>query len=88
MAMAANRLGEIEGGFVVVADGEVQAEISLPIAGLMSLEPHETVREKLVTLRQAAWIWHGAGGAIPAGGLPDIAGDSTSEDHRFWCVRC
>ena len=54
MAMAANRLGEIEGGFVVVADGKVLAEISLPIAGLMSLDPYETVREKLVTLRRAA----------------------------------
>ena len=39
---------------MVVADGKVLAEISLPIAGLMSLDPYETVREKLVTLRQAA----------------------------------
>lgn len=54
MAVAANRLSEIEGGFVVVADGEVLAEIALPIAGLMSLESYETVRDQLVPLRQAA----------------------------------
>ena len=51
---AAKRLGEIEGGYVVVADGEVLAEIALPVAGLMSLETYETVRDKLIPLRQAA----------------------------------
>ena len=60
MAMAANRLGNIKGGFIVVADGEILAEISLPIAGLMSLDPYETVREKLVRLRQAALDLDGA----------------------------
>ena len=37
MALAANRLGEIEGGFVVVEGGRVLAELALPVAGLMSL---------------------------------------------------
>jgi len=54
MAVAANRLGEIEGGFVVVRDGAVLAELPLPIAGLMSDEPFEAVRDKLVALRAAA----------------------------------
>lgn len=54
MAHAANRLSEIEGGFVVVEGGTVLAELPLPIAGLMSLEPFETVRDHLVDLRQAA----------------------------------
>ncbi|MDR6432351.1 adenine deaminase [Brucella pseudogrignonensis] len=54
IAAAANRLGEIEGGFVVVRDGKVLAEMPLPIAGLMSAEPYETVREQLRTLRHAA----------------------------------
>lgn len=54
MAMAANRLGEIEGGFVVVEGGKILAELALPIAGLMSLEPYETVRNELVELRAAA----------------------------------
>ncbi len=54
MALAANRLGEIEGGFVVVAGGVVLAELALPVAGLMSLEPFEGVRDALVALRAAA----------------------------------
>lgn len=54
MALAANRLGEIEGGFVVVEGGEVLAELALPVAGLMSLESYETVHERLIPLRAAA----------------------------------
>jgi adenine deaminase len=54
MALAANRLGEIEGGFVVVEGGRVLAELALPVAGLMSLEPFEAVRDGLVALRAAA----------------------------------
>jgi adenine deaminase len=54
IAVAANRLREIEGGFVVVSDGKVLAELALPIAGLMSLLTYEEVREKLVPLRAAA----------------------------------
>lgn len=54
MALAANRLGEIEGGFVVVRDGRVLAELALPVAGLMSLGTFEEVRAALVALRAAA----------------------------------
>lgn len=54
MARAVTRLSEIRGGFVVVADGAVLAEIALPVAGLMSLEPYESVRHTLHDLRQAA----------------------------------
>jgi adenine deaminase len=54
MALAANRLTEIEGGFVVTRGGKVLAELALPVAGLMSLLPFEEVREKLVALRAAA----------------------------------
>ncbi len=54
MALAAQRLGQIEGGFVVVEGGQVRAELALPVAGLMSLEPFETVRDGLVALRAAA----------------------------------
>ncbi|MFS8044164.1 adenine deaminase [Rhizobium sp. BR 314] len=55
MALAANRLSEINGGFVVVENGKVTGEIALPIAGLMSLEPYESVRDTLHHLRQAAY---------------------------------
>ncbi|QIE44698.1 adenine deaminase [Pseudohalocynthiibacter aestuariivivens] len=54
MALAANRLGEIEGGFVVAQGGRVLAELALPVAGLMSLAPFEDVRDRLVELRDAA----------------------------------
>ncbi|MDD2868572.1 adenine deaminase [Neomegalonema sp.] len=54
MALAANRLAEIEGGFVVAAGGEILAELPLPVAGLMSLESFEAVRDSLVKLRVAA----------------------------------
>ncbi|MDQ2091009.1 adenine deaminase [Marimonas arenosa] len=54
MALAANRLGEIEGGFVVVRDGAILAELALPVAGLMSLQPYEAVRDELIPLREAA----------------------------------
>lgn len=54
MAMAANRLGDLQGGFVVVRDGAVLAELSLPVAGLMSDRPFEEVHESLIALRTAA----------------------------------
>ncbi|WCS22586.1 adenine deaminase [Methylobacterium sp. NMS14P] len=54
MAVAVNRLGAIEGGFVVVEGGRVLAEIALPVAGLMSLMPFDAIRQSLVTLREAA----------------------------------
>ena len=54
MALAVQRLGEIEGGFVVVAGGRVLAELALPVAGLMSLNSFEAVRADLVALRAAA----------------------------------
>ncbi len=54
MALATNRMYEIEGGFVVVEGGRILAELALPVAGLISLEPFETVRDHLVELRRAA----------------------------------
>ena len=54
MAFAVTRLGQIEGGFVVAEGGRVLAELALPIAGLMSLEPFEAVRDSLIALRAAA----------------------------------
>jgi adenine deaminase len=54
MAVAANRLGQIEGGFVVVEGGKVLAELALPVAGLMSLKPFEDVHQELIALRAAA----------------------------------
>ena len=46
MAAAANRLGEVGGGVVFFAEGEEQALIEMPIAGLMSEERAEIVAGK------------------------------------------
>ncbi len=54
MALAVNRLIALKGGFVVVSDGTVRAELSLPIAGLMSGRTFEEVRDALHPLRAAA----------------------------------
>ncbi|MCJ2027070.1 adenine deaminase [Methylobacterium sp. J-067] len=54
MAVAVNRLAEIEGGFVVAEGGRVLAEIALPLAGLMSLDAHPAIAASLRGLREAA----------------------------------
>jgi adenine deaminase len=54
MAAAANRLIAIGGGFAVADGGVVTAELALPVAGLMSDQPFETVRHGLEDLRAAA----------------------------------
>jgi len=54
MAVAVNRLIEIEGGFVVAQGGRVVAELALPVAGLMSLMSFEDVHKALMPLRTAA----------------------------------
>ena len=46
MALAANRLGEVGGGAIVVSKGEVLALVELPIAGLMSDQRAEIVAAK------------------------------------------
>lgn len=46
MAIAANKLGEVGGGIVVVSKGKILALVELPIAGLMSDERAEIVAEK------------------------------------------
>ncbi|QCO17852.1 adenine deaminase (plasmid) [Azospirillum brasilense] len=51
MAIAVNRLIELQGGFVAVRNGKVVGELALPLAGLMSLEPFETVERHLRSLR-------------------------------------
>ncbi len=64
MAMAANELAKVGGGQVVVRNGEIQARIELPIAGLMSDEPAEVVAGKaaglLDSLRQCGCSLHNA----------------------------
>ena len=53
MAAAANRLQQIGGGFVVIAQGRELALVELPIAGLMSDERAEIVARKSKRLIEA-----------------------------------
>jgi adenine deaminase len=53
MAVAANRLIALGGGFVAARGGTVLAEMALPIAGLMSLRSFEDVAHDLERLRAA-----------------------------------
>jgi adenine deaminase len=54
MAVAVNRIIAMQGGFTVAVSGMITAELALPIAGLMSPDPFEVVRAKLLALRRAA----------------------------------
>ena len=50
MALAANMLGQINGGQVVVKDGRVIGQVELPIAGLMSNARAEVVSQKAASV--------------------------------------
>ena len=54
MRAAVEAVAEMGGGQVVVADGQVKARLPLPIAGLMSDQPLEEVRDRLEALTAAA----------------------------------
>jgi adenine deaminase len=54
MALAVNRVRELRGGVVVIADGSIAAEIALPVGGVISTEPVETVADKLRRIQQTA----------------------------------
>lgn len=51
---AAKRVGEMNGGLVVARDGEVVAELALPVGGLMSDQSAGVVAGKLRRVEQAA----------------------------------
>lgn len=50
MAIAANRLAEMNGGQVVVKDGEVIGQVALPIGGLMSNKRADLVAEEAASV--------------------------------------
>jgi adenine deaminase len=62
MAHAVTRLGELGGGIVVVDGGEVQAELPLPVAGLLADAPLQEVIDKSLACNDAARElgWSGA----------------------------
>ena len=54
MAVAMNALRKSGGGFCVVKDGAVLAELALPMGGLMTNASAREIREKLVRLKEAS----------------------------------
>ncbi len=62
MLAAARAVAETGGGQAVVADGQVQASVPLPIAGLMSDLPLEEVRDRVAAMGDAA---RQLGGTLP-----------------------
>jgi adenine deaminase len=75
MAVAANRVAALGGGFVAVRGGMVLAEMALPVAGLMSLRSFQDVAQDLERLRAAT-------------GIPGAPGNSTSENHGHGTGGC
>lgn len=53
MVLALSRIQEIQGGFVIVADGEILAEMPLTIGGLMTDVPAQQAKEQLAGLHGA-----------------------------------
>ncbi len=54
MAIAVNRIRDLQGGAVVAVDGRIVAELPLPVFGLMAAEPLEQVAEKLARVTASA----------------------------------
>ena len=52
MALAVNRLAEIQGGIILAADGKIIHEVPLPIGGFLSELPMEIVANQLNELRR------------------------------------
>lgn len=53
MVLAGNTVRKNKGGLAFVANGQVMAEVALPVAGLMSTENAESVAEKMQALEDA-----------------------------------
>ncbi len=54
MALALNRLGELNGGIVACRGAEVLAQVPMPVGGVISLEPMEVLSSQLHRFQEAA----------------------------------
>lgn len=54
MAFAVNHIAKLQGGFVVVKDGEVLAEVRLHVGGIMNAEPYENMLTDIKKANAAA----------------------------------
>jgi len=83
MALACSRMTDLEGGFVVARDGKILAELALPVAGLMSLESFEHVRDKLETPEKCSDIFrYYPRRTVFAVGVLGASGDPDAKDNR------
>ena len=64
MAMAANAVADMQGGWALVSNGELVSTVSLDIAGLMTARPVKEVASEVEALNAAAdeMDWIGGGG--------------------------
>lgn len=53
MATTVNRIKELQGGVVVCENGHIQAEMALPIFGIMSPEPIESIAQSIKAIKDA-----------------------------------
>ena len=53
MAIAVNRIRELQGGAIVCEKGIIQAELALPVFGLLSTEPIASIAKKLDEIENA-----------------------------------
>jgi len=67
MACAVNRLRELQGGLVVVAGGEVLAELPMPVGSIMAETPLEETARRLDAVQQA---YASLGGTLPEVRVP------------------
>lgn len=70
MALAANRVAELGGGIVVVADGRIRAELALPLFGIVSDAPLAETVPAASAVAEAIRCWLGS----PVKGLVALAG--------------
>jgi adenine deaminase len=63
MALAVSVIEGMQGGFVLVSQGEVIGKLALPIGGLLSQEPVKTIIQGLEEINHQ---YHEMGGTLPA----------------------
>ena len=63
MAICVEAIEKMQGGLVIVSEGEVLEKLPLPIGGLMSEEPVDKVIQNLGTLNK---VYKSLGGKLPA----------------------
>jgi adenine deaminase len=63
MALCVQAIEEMQGGFVIAANGEVRGKLALPIGGLLTEEPVDQIIMELEEINQ---VYSALGGTLPA----------------------